>query len=328
MNIGITYDTATTYGLADDNQFLCDLCDLESIEHISNALSAIGHNVIKLEGIAALLNNTKPLDLVLNSAEGIASRNREALLPAILEAKKIPYIGADAYISVLSLDKLLFSECAKNLGVLCPRYTVIESVNLSYLKEELEDKQLEYPLIVKPNTGGNSSATYVCQHFIELYRRCQQILEILPSEKLIVQEFIRGIELTVPVFDNGDNTEIFDIIGFKEQSNDNFWINANQKVFGGVTEVVIQLNDTLVKRIKDICKKLYRHFDFRDYTRFDFRIMNENIYFLEANAFPYLGEDGAMYQSYINRGSYSDFLSYLINIAKNRYHSINSKSHK
>ena len=36
-------------------------------------------------------------DLVLVCDEGISSRNREAIVPAILELNHIPYIGSDAF---------------------------------------------------------------------------------------------------------------------------------------------------------------------------------------------------------------------------------------
>ena len=328
MKIGITYDTCDTYGLDENNSFLCDLCDEESIDRIAAVLNVAGHSVIKLNGVESLLQNTEPLDIVINSAEGISSRNREALIPSILEAKNIRYIGADAFVSIVTLDKILFSRLVENLGILQPRFFVINQFNMNGIHEELERAQLKFPLIVKPALGGNSSGTFVCQNEYELAIRCQESFAQLPGETLLVQEFIKGAEITIPVFGNGTDINIFDIIGFEEQKDGNFWINAEQKVFGGVTEVPMALDAGLTKRLKCISKEIYTCFGFRDYTRFDFRICDNEIYFLEANAFPYLGEDGAMYQSFAKNGSYADFVLYLIQIAEKRYHSINSKSHR
>lgn len=328
MKIGITYDTYHTYGLDENDSFICDLCDDESIDRIATVLKVAGHSVIKLDGVQSLLQNTEPLDIVINSAEGILSRNREALIPSILEAKNIRYVGADTFVSIVTLDKILFSRLAANLDILQPRFFIINQYNVNELNKELEKSQLTFPLIVKPALGGNSSGTFVCRNEYELTIRCQNALARLLGESLLVQEFINGIEITVPVFGNGTDISIFDIIGFEEQKDGNFWINAEQKVFGGVTETPMAFDAELTERIKRICKKIYECFAFRDYTRFDFRICDNEIYFLEANAFPYLGEDGAMYQSFAKNGSYMDFVLYLIQIAEKRYHSINSKSHR
>lgn len=327
MNIGITYDTSATYGIEEENGYICDFSDIECINHIEATLKSRGHNVKKIDGIIELLSTDLEFDIILNTAEGLLFRNREALTPAVLEAKNIKYIGADAYVSVITLDKMLFSNLVKMLGILVPAFISIDISNTDNLHNLILSSRLEYPLIVKPNNGGNSGATFVCQNEEALVYYCKQIFKNLPSEKLIVQEFIKGTEITVPVFGNGNNIEIFDIIGFEEQNNENFWINSEQKVFGGVTEKAIFFHEKLDKKIKDICRKIYQEFGFVDYTRFDFRISKNDVYFLEANAFPYLGEDGAMYKSFSRKGNYCDFLTYLIEIANNRY-SINSKSQR
>ena len=327
MNIGITYDTSATYGIEEENIYICDFSDNECINHIESTLKSRGHNVKKIEGIPALLSTNLDFDIILNTSEGFLLRNREALTPAVLEAKKIKYIGADAYISIITLDKVLFSNLVKMLGVQIPKFICIDISNLNNLPYLIQNSDLEYPLIVKPTDGGNSSSTFVCQNKEALLYYCRQILNYIPSEKLIVQEFIKGTEITVPVFGNGNEIEIFDIIGFEEQHNENFWINSEQKVFGGVTEKAVHFNEQMSKKIKEICRKIYNEFGFVDYTRFDFRIRENEVYFLEANAFPYLGEDGAMYRSFSKRGNYYDFLIYLIQIAQKRY-SINSKSQR
>ena len=320
MRIGITYDTPKTYGLKPSNKYICDLCDEDCINHMFSTLSSHGHEVIKINGTKELFNYLQNnFDIIINTAEGYVSRNREALTPSILEASGHNYIGADAYISSITLDKILMSNIVSSLGIKCPQQVILNKYNYkNYLKLN-KDFPLNYPIILKPNLGGNSSGTFVCQNNAETLYNVERILTALPDERIICQQFIFGTEITVPIFGNGDGIEIFDIIGFKEQKNDNFWINTQQKVFGGVTEINVSLPNAIEKEVLSICRKIYTHLNFRDYTRIDFRIDGKNIYFLEANSFPYLGEDGAMYKSFErNKYSYYDFLLYLIKIAQKR----------
>ena len=320
MKIGITYDTPATYGLNPSDKYICDLCDEDSINHIALTLSAHGHNVVKINGIRTLLNNFQnDFDIILNSAEGFVSRNREALTPSVLEAMGCNYIGADAYISAITLDKILTSNIAASLGIKCPPQVILNKNNYKSILKTNKSLPIKYPIILKPNLGGNSSGTFVCQNAEETLFYVEKILCALPNEQIICQQFIFGNEITVPVFGNDENIEIFDIVGFEEQTNGNFWINTEQKVFGGVTETKIILEESVRQEVLSVSKKLYNHLNFRDYTRFDFRIEGKNVYFLEANAFPYLGEDGAMYASFKrNKYSYYDFLLYLIEIAQKR----------
>lgn len=319
MNIGIAFDTPQTYGLEADNIYICDLCDLESIEYILSALSAHGHNVVAIEGANALLKKKyHNLDVIINSAEGFRSRNREALVPAILETQNLHYVGADAYIATITLDKLLTSSIAMDIGIPCPDSTSFTYDEYKDFIDHIHLLPFDFPMVLKPNTGGNSSGVFICQNILEVEKHSKEIFHALPNETVICQEFICGQEITVPVFGNRDNIEIFNIIGYKEQRNKYFWINARQKVFGGVKEISINLDNQIKDTVTHVSKMLYKTMRFRDYTRFDFRICNNKVYFIEANAFPYLGPDGAMYEAFADQGSFYDFLMYLISIANQR----------
>lgn len=320
MKIGITYDTPDTYGLSQSDKYICDLCDEESINHMAITLSVHGHDVVKIKGIKMLLNYLQDdFDIILNSAEGFLSRNREALIPSLLEANGFNYIGADAYISAITLDKFLTSEIVSSIGIKSPKQIVLRKNDYKEICETTLPRLMEYPVVLKPNLGGNSSGMFVCQNLAATLHNAEAIFSALPNEQIICQEFIFGTEITVPIFGNGDNVETFGVIGFKEQQNDNFWINTEQKVFGGVTETKITLSPEVETEVIDLCKRMYRYLQFRDYSRFDFRIRGNEIYFLEANAFPYLGEDGAMFEAFKRNGyTYYDFLMYLIDIAQKR----------
>ena len=83
-----------------------------------------------------------------NTAEGISSRNREGILPALFEAYRIPYIGTDAFGLSLTLNKYLTKIIAQHYGIKTP-----ESILVSYpgidnnIGEELEKLHFQDMLV-------------------------------------------------------------------------------------------------------------------------------------------------------------------------------------
>ena len=81
-----------------------------SIEGITATLEALGHSVICIDGLKALVShlangNHTSWDLAINIAEGMFGLAREAQVPCILEAYEIPFTFSDAATTSLCLDK-------------------------------------------------------------------------------------------------------------------------------------------------------------------------------------------------------------------------------
>lgn len=81
-----------------------------SIKGITAALENLGHRVVHIDGLKALIShlancNHTEWDLALNIAEGMNGLAREAQVPCLLEAYEIPFTFADAATTSLCLDK-------------------------------------------------------------------------------------------------------------------------------------------------------------------------------------------------------------------------------
>lgn len=98
MKIGFCYDTKSDYGYSEENLEYTDFVSLQTVSEIGKAIEKNGYeleyigNVYKLQN--QLIHNTFNCDLVFNIAEGFGSRNREALLPSLLELYKIPHTAS------------------------------------------------------------------------------------------------------------------------------------------------------------------------------------------------------------------------------------------
>lgn len=87
-----------------------ELEDNETIDALASTLQSLGHTVVQVGDIKDLVaclatGSHQAWDLVFSTSEGLYGLAREAQVPALLEAYKIPFVGADAASTVLCHDK-------------------------------------------------------------------------------------------------------------------------------------------------------------------------------------------------------------------------------
>ena len=106
LNIALIYDDKSSW----DSMGLVPNESDHSIKGITATLEALGHSVICIDGLKALVShlakgNHTSWDLALNIAEGMFGLAREAQVPCILEAYEVPFTFSDAATTSLCLDK-------------------------------------------------------------------------------------------------------------------------------------------------------------------------------------------------------------------------------
>ena len=289
MKIALLYDTFETHDLQ-VNGLYCDYNDEEAMEAVYNALIALGHEVTKITTLTEIRTSELSIyDLVFNVFEGTHSRNREALVTGKLELEHIPFVGADAYIGIVSLDKMISKLIATHLGLSVPKS--LEYSQLSDLNQDI--RVLRLPLIVKPCSEGNSAGT---ERF-ETYEETESFLRKLLKQyhgRILCEEFIQGIELTVPIIGNGNTSYALGVAGYEEQKRGDFWLDYRYKLFGGFTDCVAEISAESRNKIMEQALRFYRYINCPDYGRIDFRLSEDGIpYFLELNSYPTLSPHGS-----------------------------------
>ena len=177
-----------------------DLDSLETIQAISLALEAGGHEVVFLEGDETLYNNldaVKP-DICFNLCEGHFGDAREAQVPALLELRQIPYTGSRVLSLVLALDKPMTKRVLSYHNLPTPAFQVFEREN-----DPLEP-HLSFPLFVKPSqeeTGMGINGDSIVRDEAQLRRRLRYSLDRF-NQPALVEQFIEGLDVTVGVVGN------------------------------------------------------------------------------------------------------------------------------
>ncbi|MCI0585116.1 MAG: ATP-grasp domain-containing protein, partial [Chloroflexi bacterium] len=191
IRVGFTYNVKRVH--EGDNEAEWD--PPETIISIANALARHGHIVVHLEATPDLprVLAEADVDLIFNIAEGVEGRNREAQVPALCELLGVPYTGSDSATLAIALDKALCKKVLMQHDILTPKFQVMDS------ERERLSKELQFPLIVKPNAEGSSKgigATNVVDTEEELRAAVKKIVETY-RQPAIVEEYIKGREFTV-----------------------------------------------------------------------------------------------------------------------------------
>lgn len=201
--VGITYDLrrdylAMGYGEAETAEF--DRPDtIDAIETVLVDLGFRPDRIGHVKNLVKRLAQGDRWDWVFNIAEGLHGYGREALVPSLLDAYRIPYTFSDPLVLSMTLHKGIAKRVVRDQGLLTPEFAVIES------EREALSIALPYPLFVKPvaeGTGkGVTSASKVCS--TEQLRAVTQRLIEEYRQPVLVERFLPGREFTVGILGTG-----------------------------------------------------------------------------------------------------------------------------
>ena len=211
----------------------------------------------------------------------------DGTIQALLETLDIPYSGCRVLTSALCMNKHLTKKLLASENITTPKGILIkasEPLNSSITST------LNYPLIVKPNTGGSSIGTCKVENKTDLLSAIDEAFKY--DEELLIEEYIAGEEITSFVLDG----EVFPTVCIKPRFGQFFDYNSKYTINGALEEIAL-LPSILQDKVTQISEKIWALFSCKSYCRIDFIIKNETIYVLEINTLPGLTETSLIPQS-------------------------------
>ena len=248
---------------------------LQSGNAIFGACKHIGYNTSIIDmtkDIDFYLNELKKYDLVFIGLHGGEGEN--GTIQKTLEQNEIIFTGSDSKSSALCMDKNLSKIKAKDIGIPTPKWDLIKKVS------SLDFNMQKFPIIVKPNDQGSTVGLYLVEEIDNFKSSVEKSLEF--SKKVILEEFISGKEITVPVL--GDSA--LPIVEIKPKSG---FYDYKSKYTKGLTDYVCpaDIDEELTAKLKEYSIQIHKKFGCSHYSRVDFRIdNNNNPFFLEINTLP------------------------------------------
>lgn len=288
MKIGLTYDLKSEYkamGYAEEEIAEFDRDD--TIESIEQALSSYGYETDRIGNVHTLvkrLARDERWDLVFNIAEGMWGFGREAQIPALLEAKNIPYTFSDPMMLSLSLHKGLTKRVIHSFGVPTAPFAVVQSI------EEIHTVDLPFPLFAKPVAEGTSkgiSRKSMIESRDQLVSVCTELLRQF-KQPVLIERYLSGREYTVGILGTGDSSRSIGVLEIlPNEKAEPYACSYFNKEF---CEELISYragSDSVARRVEELALKSWRVLGCRDAGRVDFRLDgNGEIFFLEINPLP------------------------------------------
>ncbi|MFN4090935.1 MAG: D-alanine--D-alanine ligase [Alphaproteobacteria bacterium] len=207
MRVGITYDLRDVY-LAEgwSEEETAEFDSPVTIDGIESVLAARGWTVDRIghvRTLAARLVAGERWDLVFNIAEGMHGPGREAQVPALLDAWRVPYTFSDPMVLALTLDKGMTKRVVRDAGVPTADFAVVGE------EADLAAVRLPFPLFVKPvaeGTGKGVTAASRVGTAEALAAACRRTIARY-GQPALVETFLPGREFTVGIVGTGRAAE-------------------------------------------------------------------------------------------------------------------------
>ncbi len=236
------------------------------------------------------LKEQKP-DLIYNYVQQFdGNRKGEVYIPSLLDMCNFRYTGPDAYGCMLSIDKKLCKDVLHRNGILVPK--CIEITECTDYNELL----VEFPVIVKPNFDGGSTGITnqsIAKNKKQLISNINKLRK-LKYTSILVESFIVGRDVTVPVFGNGENLHVYPPREVHFFNPRNGWsiLTHNIKWSSKVRSKRVYASKltapkALCDEINKTTQKVFTLLKMRDFARIDFRINEKNeVYVIDTNCNP------------------------------------------
>lgn len=257
-------------------------------------------------GESWLKANLAKYDVVLPILHGEGGEDGQ--IQTIIERAGVKYLGTDAINSYRCMDKDKTQEILKSANILVPDYKAMDYDE--YIVSDLAQKRH----VVKPINGGSSLHTYIDVRPND--PRSDQIKKSFDKyKKLLVEEFIDGAEITVPVLE-GKRLPIIEIVPPEGE-----YFDYDNKYNGKTQEICPSINipSDIQNEAQDLAIKVHRVMGCRHLSRVDMIINGQGrIYTLEINTMPGLTDQSLFPKSADEAGlSLSALVEYFIKISSN-----------
>jgi D-alanine-D-alanine ligase len=190
----------------------------------------------------------------------------------------MPYTGSGILASRLAMDKVASRRIFALNGLSVPKYTVVEKISRGKIEEVCSGFYL--PLVVKPASQGSSIGLSIIESQQELKRASDQAFKF--DERVIIEEYIEGRELTVGVLD-GMALPVIEIVP------KNKFFDYQAKYTKGMTEYIVpaRLSAKITRQVQQAALSAHRLLDCYGCSRVDAILGKDGkLYILEVNTIP------------------------------------------
>ena len=262
---------------------------IRSGEAVYNSLIKMNYNASKFildEKNAFQIVDEKP-DLCVLMLHG--KNGEDGTIQGMLEIMNIPYTGSGVASSAICMNKAFTKKILSYENIPTPDYATFkkgDSIS-EFTKKVLS--HFSFPLVTKAPCQGSSVGVEIVHNEKELIDSINKNIDL--DNEILVEQFIKGKELTIPVMKNTEGEiEALPII---EITSENTFYDYESKYTSGMSKHIIPANisESAAKKVECYAIKTYKALNCNGVARIDFFVdENENPYVIEVNTIPGMTE--------------------------------------
>ena len=298
----------------------------KAITRIVDSLKKYGHQVRSVEGDKDLILKLEEFmprvlkgeipGFAFNLSYGIQGQARYTHVPGILEMVGIPYVGSGPLAHSLALDKVVAKMIFVQNGLPTPPFAVFNPPDVT-------DPGLSYPLIVKPKNEAVSMGIKVVNSKDELFEAVQEVFSQF-NQAALVEQFIEGREINVGLLGNNPPEVLPPCEIVISGEGPNIYTIEDKRGKSGRTVDWLcpaPIGKKLMEEAQQIARDAFTALGCYDCARVDMRLDNKgNLYILEINSLPSLGEHGSYVIAAEHVGlDFPALINRLVEVASARY---------
>ena len=204
----------------------------------------------------------------------------DGIIQKYFEKLQIPYTGPSSDVASLTFDKKKCTDFAKKNNIKTAKSELITK-NSNTSIDDIH-KKLNFPLFVKANNSGSSygiSKVYNRRGLSSAIKKSFQF-----DREVLIEEFLNGKEVSVGVMNYKNEIKVF---GITEIVTTNDFFDYEAKYEGKHKDFTpAKINMKLEYMLKNQAEEIYRILKIPGFSRIDFIVESNIIYFLEINTIP------------------------------------------
>lgn len=229
-----------------------------------------------------------PMDVAFLALHG--EGGEDGKIQGALELIGVPYTGSAVEASANCMNKIRTKEILSHAGLPTPRFVTLyrwDCENAWNQRAEELIERIGLPMVLKAPSQGSSVGVYIVKDSESLISMMKEVFSF--GDELLAEEFMEGMELTLPILGNCELT----VLPAIEITSENEFYDYEAKYTQGMCHHILpaRISDAVKKEIEEIGQKAYRAMGCRGLARIDFMLNSQGApMVIEINTLPGMTE--------------------------------------
>ncbi|WP_082233970.1 D-alanine--D-alanine ligase [Halobacillus massiliensis] len=250
------------------------------------ALENKGHEVLGIDFNPSKLDELLQLDVDLVFIALHGRYGEDGKIQGLLDMLEIPYVGSGVLASALAMDKAKSKQIFSKEGIhtaVSQAYSIQQFNDIEEITQKIR-QEFTVPFVVKPNQEGSTLGLTIIKDDAQIDEAVK--LAAASDSVILVEDFISGREVTVPVIGKQGEEEALPVIEIIPKS-EYYDYESKYKPGGSEHIVPAKIDDELTRQLQEHSVKAHQLLGCKTYSRVDFIIDGNNKpVILEVNTLP------------------------------------------